>query len=312
MVHHNDKHAISKETLDGYATEDSWASPMINKGQTYSKSLHSDYKYGINNELILICDICGWEAGIVDRDSDDDSVHDKLEEHIASVHNIVRDYWAESYVRKAKYTGNEGLSLAEWSKMQDENGWYRVGVSGATPEIEDTAKAMGGSWHGQGGDGYNVTEWTFHNHSDAENFAQYVEGKSITIDHGTDHADYGLDSRYLPMEQHYVEGPYDASPYVFNSTGSHNIGSGAIGGSPLRDNPFGESKASEWGVNTNDLWGGNMSEDQAAMADGLIVPKLNLMVQSDEVLAIMIFSGGTLKRQLSFVTDLLWVLVEIK
>ncbi|MFL2582881.1 MAG: hypothetical protein ACJ0Q9_00670 [Gammaproteobacteria bacterium] len=50
----------------------------------------------------------------------------------------------------------------------------------------------------------------------------------------------------------------------------------------------------------------------AAMADGLIVPKLNLMVQSDEVLAIMIFSGGTLKRQLSFVTDLLWVLVEIK
>jgi len=30
-----------------------------------------------------------------------------------------------------------------------------------------------------------------------------------------------------------------------------------------------ESKASEWGVNTNDLWGGNMSEDQAAMADGL-------------------------------------------
>ena len=246
MVHHNDKHAISKETLDGYATEDSWASPMINKGQTYSKSLHSDYKYGINDELILICDICGWEAGIVDRDNNDDSVHDKLEEHIASVHNIVRDYWAESYVRKAKYTGNEGLSLAEWSKIQDENGWYRVGVSGATPEIEDTAKAMGGSWHGQGGDGYNVTEWTFHNHSDAENFAQYVEGKSITIDHGTDHADYGLDSRYLPMEQHYVEGPYDASPYVFDSTGSHNIGSGAIGGSPLRDNPFGESRASEY------------------------------------------------------------------
>jgi hypothetical protein len=246
MVHHNDKHAISKETLDGYATEDSWASPMINKGQTYSKSLHSDYKYGINDELILICDICGWEAGIVDRDNNDDSVHDRLEEHIASVHNIVRDYWAESYVRKAKYTGNEGLSLAEWSKMQDENGWYRVGVSGATPEIEDTAKAMGGSWHGQGGDGYNVTEWTFHNHSDAENFAQYVEGKSITIDHGTDHADYGLDSRYLPTEQHYVEGPYDASPYVFDSTGSHNIGSGAIGGSPLRDNPFGESKANEY------------------------------------------------------------------
>jgi hypothetical protein len=50
----------------------------------------------------------------------------------------------------------------------------------------------------------------------------------------------------------------------------------------------------------------------AAMADGLIVPKLNLVVQSDEVLAIMILSGGTLKRQLSFVTDLLWVLVELK
>ena len=48
------------------------------------------------------------------------------------------------------------------------------------------------------------------------------------------------------------------------------------------------------------------------MADGLIVPKLNLMVQSDEVLAIMILSGGTLKRQLSFVTDLLRVLVELK
>ena len=30
-----------------------------------------------------------------------------------------------------------------------------------------------------------------------------------------------------------------------------------------------ESKANEWGVNTNDLWGDNDSEDQAAMADGL-------------------------------------------
>ena len=41
------------------------------------------------------------------------------------------------------------------------------------------------------------------------------------------------------------------------------------GNSSLRTASLGESKATEWGVNTNDLWGGNMSEDQAAMADGL-------------------------------------------
>ena len=50
----------------------------------------------------------------------------------------------------------------------------------------------------------------------------------------------------------------------------------------------------------------------AAMAAGLLVSKLNLIAQSDEALAIMILSGGALKRQLSFVTDLLWVLVELK
>ena len=48
------------------------------------------------------------------------------------------------------------------------------------------------------------------------------------------------------------------------------------------------------------------------MAAGLLVSKLNLIAQSDEALAIMILSGGALKRQLSFVTDLLWVLVELK
>ena len=41
------------------------------------------------------------------------------------------------------------------------------------------------------------------------------------------------------------------------------------GDSSLRTASLGEARASEWGVNTNDLWGGNMSEDQAAMADGL-------------------------------------------
>jgi hypothetical protein len=223
------------------ANEDSYPSPMISKGQQYTKDSFLGFKG--HNPTIAICKKCGWEAGALNDKWDNASqdtippnqpIYDKIREHVASVHGLVRSSWAESYVRKAKYTGNEGISLADWSKYQDEHGWYRVGVSSPTPDIEDIATSMGGDYYGMSSSGYDIEEWSFHNYSDAENFAQYVEGKTME---GT--KEYGID----PMEAHYVEGPSDVSPIVFSGGQSHNIGSGAIGGHPLRDNPFGtESK----------------------------------------------------------------------
>jgi len=228
------------DSFESYAKEDSYASPMIEKGQQYTKDLHMGFKrVGAFGEVtILVCELCGWEAGELDKSVDGNSpIYDKLREHIASVHGLVQNNWAESYVRKVKYTGNEGISLADWSKYQDENGWYRVGVSSPTPEIEDIARSMGGNYYGISSDGYGVEEWSFHNYSDAENFAQYVEGKSTSYD-------YGDGIGVTPEEQHYVEGPYDVSPHIFTSSGQDiNIGSGAIGGHPLRNDPFGVGEA---------------------------------------------------------------------
>ena len=222
------------------ANEDSYESPMIEKGQQYTKDLHMSFKrVGAFGEIrMLVCELCGWEAGELDDSVDGNNpIYDKLREHIASVHGLVQNNWAESYVRKVKYTGNEGISLADWSKYQDENGWYRVGVSSPTPEIEDIARSMGGNYYGISSDGYGVEEWSFHNYSDAENFAQYVEGKSTSYD-------YGDGMGVIPEEQHYVEGPHDVSPHIFTSSGQDiNIGSGAIGGHPLRNDPFGVGEA---------------------------------------------------------------------
>ena len=225
---------------ESYANEDSYESPMIEKGQQYTKDLHMSFKrVGAFGEIrMLVCELCGWEAGELDDSVDGNNpIYDKLREHIASVHGLVQNNWAESYVRKVKYTGNEGISLADWSKYQDENGWYRVGVSSPTPEIEDIARSMGGNYYGISSDGYGVEEWSFHNYSDAENFAQYVEGKSTSYD-------YGDGMGVIPEEQHYVEGPHDVSPHIFTSSGQDiNIGSGAIGGHPLRNDPFGVGEA---------------------------------------------------------------------
>lgn len=247
----SDYNRYLKKTDESYASEDSYPSPMIRKGQQYTKDDHYDYK-DVGDDTFIVCDICGQEFGKLrssTSDDYDDTIHRRLEDHVASVHGLVRSYWAESYVKKAKYTGNEGISLADWSKYQDEHGWYRVGVSNPTPEIEDIARSMGGNYYGMSSDGYGIEEWSFHNYSDAENFAQYVRGKSTTWDLGADWKENKYaDSRYQPDEQHYVDGPQDISPYVFDGDKFTNIGSGAIGGHPLRNNPFGESYASEYKV----------------------------------------------------------------
>lgn len=218
------------------ANEDSYESPMLKKGQQYTKDSFVGFKG--QNPTIAICKKCGWEAGeLSDEFNSNAPIYDKVREHVASVHGLVQNNWAESYVRKVKYTGNEGISLADWSKYQDENGWYRVGVSSPTPEIEDIARSMGGNYYGISSDSWGVEEWSFHNYSDAENFAQYVEGKSTSYD-------YGDGIGVTPEEQHYVEGPYDVSPHIFTSSGQDiNIGSGAIGGHPLRNDPFGVGEA---------------------------------------------------------------------
>lgn len=206
--------SISNEA-DIFGNSDAFKGYGFNQPEK-GKALGDPSKYMDHVQEGLQCKKCGKIFPVDNVSPPNDKsfsiAYDNFYKHFKDEHGIINSYWDEK-------PATEGMSLADWAKVQDKSGWYRVVVHNPNEQARDYATSLGGSVYGSDDEGII---FTFHDFSEAERFADFVR----SFNTNTFSMDDVKDTRnplksYQDWNQPYMSGPYDSSPTIFTQDGKH-------------------------------------------------------------------------------------------